>query len=125
MRSPRWCRETWRRPRNRGTAPTRARFGPIGGKTSGKRPCEPLSLGSIACMRLQGRRQQAEQPHPFGPVEEADPLQQPRRRQRELDPAGVRKQVMENQTLRASWSSRLPSPSSASAILNGSIILPY
>ena len=35
-------------PRN---SATRARFGPIGGKTSGKRPPDPVSLGSIACIR--------------------------------------------------------------------------
>ena len=70
-----------------------------GGQNLGQAGVGTAQLRQHRLHAPEGRRQQAEEPHSFGPVKETDPLQQPRRRQRELDPAGVRKQVMENQPL--------------------------
>ncbi len=83
-------------PRKRAT---RARFGPTGGKTSGKRRVRSAQLGQHRLHAPQSRRQQSRKPHSFGPVEKADALQQPRWCQRELDPPGIREQVMQDQTL--------------------------
>ena len=84
-----------------------------------------LSLGSIACIRLRVGGKRRNRPDSFGPVKETDPLQQPGRRQRQLDPGRNTETGDGESAAAASWSSGFPSPRSASAILKGSIILPY
>ena len=84
-------------PRKRAT---RARFGPIGGRTSGSRPAPLDSRGSIASILRSVGGSSRSRPDPLGQAENAQLLEPVRRHERRLDPTGVREQVMEDQPLK-------------------------
>ncbi len=109
-------------PRNRATPC------PLADRSGAAPRASARSAGRAGQHRLhpaERRRQELGQAARLGPVEHADFLEQPRRRERELDPAGVGKQVVEDQPLEQAGTLGRPVCRAARATLNGSISLPY